>query len=92
MRQEIREKILRDYKIVNDFISKVLSENSNHFVESKHYIFPDLSKLQVPMNDSRGEFVYLKRMRQHLETILTKEKIYTKIPNAPAYIERFFTS
>lgn len=86
IKKEERKQFLRDYKIVNDRLLKILSEKKNYNIVEKGY-----SKLQVPMDSPYGEFEYFKGMRKDLEMRLTNGKNSHRISNALEHIKIFLT-
>ncbi|MCK5043512.1 hypothetical protein KAR52_00740 [Candidatus Pacearchaeota archaeon] len=91
MDKEKRKIISEDYKIVNDSISEILSyERPNFTVIARQYLSPTLVMTDpLKMNDNCGELAYFKEIRDCLEEILINEKSFSKIFNAPEYVQEF---
>lgn len=89
LRRDIRDKILADYKKVQEVIFERLSgKELNFYVMQTHYISPSVCTEVVPLEHGRGEYKYFLGIRESLEHAWVYGKLRKEmIPNhAPDYL------
>ncbi len=84
--QEIREKIVLDYKMVSTRMYDILESGDNQFVVDPDYVNPSVEG-KTSIKNQEGEFRYLSRIREALERVLSGEKVARELlpPRAPDY-------
>ncbi len=75
MDEEIRKKILKDYKKAQENVERILEGKPNFFVKSiKQYLDPTIVCEVQSLEDERGELDYYTQIRNKLEIILAGGK------------------
>jgi len=90
MDKRIRRRLIADYKSVNDNILRILGGGPNFSVRSENYINPVTVSDTVSLNDFKGELYYFRMIHECLEQILIHGKTFSRIPQAPSYVTKFF--
>ena len=87
--QEVREKVLQDYKLAQSHIYAILSTGTNRLVMRDDYLTPFCSSVgSLSTDHQHGQLKYFKNIRSALETALETGSIPAKMmpEKAPKYL------